>query len=585
MKTPFSRWSLLWKIPLSSSVAITLLFAATGWIVMDSAARATAESVSHEVQASFQAYQSLWKARAERLASITSILSTMSDVRAAFGAGDEATIRDTASELWSRVSDEEAIFLVTTPRGEVLASLGGGSRLSLPQQLPVVLQAGPRFPAQVSGFLSREDSLFHITITPVYVQTTGGVALLDVLVAGYAIDQNVAERLKKATGGSEFLFLSGNRVVASTLPPRTAAELVPQLTGQTGAPIRAGGSEYAPLVTPLADAGGATVGRLAILRSFDAAHRQISGLRRNITLLWLCSMAAGIALTYWLARRLIGPIRELDRAAAEVAQKNYDYFVRVQSRDELGRLAATFNSMCASIRHARDELVNQERIATIGALAASIVHDLRNPLAALYGGAEMLMEGQLTPAQVQRLARNMHRSSRQIQAMLDDMLDVSRGKTGPIEVCDVREVAESAAQSLTATAEAQSVAIVLELPEPLPAPLDRRRIERVFLNLMGNALDAMPEGGKITVSATAANGSAQVEVRDTGPGIAPEIRGRLFQPFVTAGKRSGLGLGLALARQAVVDHGGDLWVSPAPGPGACFRFRLPLGRPTMQATA
>jgi len=96
MRTRLSRISLLWKVLLSTSAAITVVFAVTGWIVVKSAIRATSESIDHEVQASFQAYQSLWKSRADRLSSISSILSAMSDVRAAFGTGDEATIRDTA---------------------------------------------------------------------------------------------------------------------------------------------------------------------------------------------------------------------------------------------------------------------------------------------------------------------------------------------------------------------------------------------------------------------------------------------------------------------------------------------------------
>jgi signal transduction histidine kinase len=100
-------------------------------------------------------------------------------------------------------------------------------------------------------------------------------------------------------------------------------------------------------------------------------------------------------------------------------------------------------------------------------------------------------------------------------------------------------------------------------------------MERTFVNLIGNAIEAMPEGGEVRVSAARVNGSALVEVADTGPGIAAGIRDRLFQPFVTSGKRNGLGLGLALSRQAILDHGGDLWVESSPGTGARFRFRLP----------
>ncbi|HVX66302.1 MAG TPA: ATP-binding protein [Bryobacteraceae bacterium] len=577
MELRFARLSLLWKILLSTSVAITLLFAVTGWIVLEDAIRATSESVDHEVQASFQAYQSLWKSRASLLSSTSALFSTMSDVRAAFGTGDAATIRDTAGELWSRISDQDALFLVTDPNGHVIASLGGAASAALPSELDVVRQAAPRFPRQVSGFLARDGRLYHLTITPVYVHTTSGLALLDVLVAGYEVNAAVARGLKESTGGSEFLFTSGSRIVASTLDARGAGAVARSLAASPGASrVSDGRTEYAPMRTPLHGVSGARTGELAILRSFDASERQISRLRRNIILLWLLSMAAGLGLTYLLARKLIEPVKELDRAASEVGRQNYDIRLDVRSEDELGRLAASFNQMCASIRRAREELIHQERIATIGRLASSIVHDLRNPLAAIYGGSEMLAESQLGVPQVQRLARNMHRASRQIQLMLEDLLNVCRGKIEQPERCNLRGIASAAADSVAALAGAQGVEVQLDVPPDLELPLEPRRMERVFLNLMGNALEAMPEGGLLSVHAAREDSMVLVEVRDTGPGIAPEIRGRLFQPFVTARKRNGLGLGLALARQAVVDHGGEMWVDSEPGRGACFRFRLPL---------
>jgi len=584
MRTRLARLSLLWKMLLSTSAAITAVVAVTGLIVVQSAIRATSESIDHEVQASFQTYQSLWKARADRLSSISSILSAMSDVRAAFSTGDQATIRDTAQELWSRVSDEDAIFLVTSPRGQVIASLGGAERESLMRDLPVVREALPHFPAQASGFLALDGRLYHITITPVYVQTTGGTALIDVLVAGYEVNRGVAQHLKLSTGGSEFVFLSQGRVIAATLPPREAA-LIPGQLSAARHPIRAGASEYAPLLTPLADINGNPVGQLAILRSFDTANREIAALRRTISLLWLASVLVGLALAYVPARHIVEPIRARDRAAAEVAHQNYDSEVTVESQDELGRLAATFNAMCASIRKAREDLIRSERISTIGRLATSIVHDLRNPLAAVYGGAEMLMYSQLSEAHIQRLARNMYKASLRIQELLQDLLDVGRGHAGEINPHNLRELVDDVVASFAAAAESQSVRIDVDVPESLEVPLDRHRIERVFMNLLGNALEAMPGGGTIAISATNKGGSAVIDVRDTGPGIAPEIRDRLFQPFVTAGKGTGLGLGLALSRQAVMDHGGDMWAHPANSRGACFSFRLPLRTPNSGTAA
>jgi signal transduction histidine kinase len=231
--------------------------------------------------------------------------------------------------------------------------------------------------------------------------------------------------------------------------------------------------------------------------------------------------------------------------------------------------------MCASIRQAREDLIRQERISTIGRLSSSIVHDLRNPLAAIYGGAEMLVDADLPPAHVKRLAGNIYRSSRRIQELLQDLLNVSRGKRLPPELCRLREVASAAADSLAAAAEAQGVAVAVGIPPEIEVPLERSRMERAFVNLIGNALEAMPDGGEVRISADVEDGSVLIHVEDNGPGIAPEIRSQLFQPFVTAGKRNGLGLGLALSRQTVLEHGGDMWVESQPGQGARFSIRLP----------
>jgi signal transduction histidine kinase len=268
-------------------------------------------------------------------------------------------------------------------------------------------------------------------------------------------------------------------------------------------------------------------------------------------------------------------VEQLDRAAAEVARQNYAIEVPVRGEDELGRLASTFNTMCASIRQAREELIRQERISTIGRLSGSIVHDLRNPLAAIYGGAEMLVDADLPPANVKRLAGNIYRASRRIQELLQDLINVSRGKGSQPEMCRLREVAAAACEALATAAEQQGVMLTLEIPGEIEVPLERSRVERTFANLIGNAVEAMAGGGEVRITAEMQDGSAIVHVEDTGPGIALEIRAQLFQPFVSLGKRNGLGLGLALSRQTVLDHGGDMWVESASGRGARFSFRLP----------
>jgi signal transduction histidine kinase len=439
-----------------------------------------------------------------------------------------------------------------------------------------VRAAASQFPRQAAGFMERDGHLFQIAVTPVYVESTRGQALLNVLVAGYAIDALVAQQFKRSTGGSEFLFFSGGRVIASTLNPRATAQFTKNIAGGWhGESVGDGVFEYAPLRKPLIDVEGKPIGELWILRSFEGARQRIAALRREMILTWLCAVIVGLGLTSLLARRIVEPVKQLDRAAAEVSRQNYDFRLGVRSHDELGRLARTFNAMCDSIQSARAELIRQERISTIGRLSSSIVHDLRNPLAAIYGGAEMLVDTELSTPQMKRLAANIYRASRRIQELLQDLVNVSRGKSKAAEICNLREVVEAACNASAAAAESQGVCIFLEPAQEIELPIERARMERVFLNLIGNALEAMPEGGSIRIAELVDGESVLIQFSDTGPGILPSIRAKLFEPFVSAGKKNGLGLGLALSRQTVLDHGGEIWVEDG-SPGASFVIRLPL---------
>ena len=578
MRSRFSRLSLLTKILLSTTVSITILFAFTGEIVLHSINRTMADSLQQELRASFQTYTSLWNAQSDLLSTVSRIISNTSDVRGLISTGDRATIEDAAGELWSKFVPTEAFFLVTDAPGRIIASLGARTSLTLPREF--MASAAEHFPNQAAGFFVQEGDLYHLSVTPIYVQSSGrDQALINVLVAGYRVDALVAGRLKDSTGGSDFLFQPlGSSKVVSTLNPRATAAVNRNISTAGAELVSDGVSEYAWSRTPLKDISGRPVAELRILRSFDDARDRIAALYNRIVLLWFVAVSVGFCLTYVLARRIVEPVKQLDRAAAEVARQNYAIEVEVRSEDEMGRLARTFNNMCASIRQAREDLIRQERISTIGRLSGSIVHDLRNPLAAIYGGAEMLVDADLPLPHVKRLAGNIYRASRRIQELLQDLLNVSRGSRGGPEMCRLREVASAACDSLAVTAQSQGVEVSLSIASEIELPVERNRVERAFVNLVANALEAMPDGGSIEISAELEGDSVTVHVSDNGPGIAPEIRSQLFQPFVTAGKRNGLGLGLALSRQTVIEHGGDMWVDSQPGRGARFSFRLPGAR-------
>jgi signal transduction histidine kinase len=568
--------SLFWKILLSTSIAITLLLALAGWFAQDQTRSVLLRNLQGELQSSFGAYESLWQSRAATLRSVSLVLSGMPDVRAAFQTNDRATIKDTATEVWSKVSQSNtsnALFVVTDPTGEVIASLGGGDVLG--NHIDAVGAAAPRFPAQTDGFALEHGRLYELVVTPVYVQTRDAPGLLDVLVAGFPIDEMVARDLKKQTAGSDFVFLANGGAVASTLPAAQSARIAQQYRrGPNLQRLDLADGEFAVLGSTLRDIEGAPVGDLLTVHTFDSIRRDMDALLRKLVLVWAAAILGGLALSGFLAHRILQPIRQLDEAAALIAGQEYGTRVPDGGNDELGRLARTFNAMCGSIQEAREELIRQERISTIGRLSSSIVHDLRNPLASIYGGAEMMMDGQLSEAQLHRVAGNIYRSSRAINDLLQELVDVSRGRTQAPELCRLSEVIAAASDTQASSAEQRGVRIDAAIDPAIELPLERARIERVFLNLIGNALEAMPNGGCVAIRAERKKDCVLVRVDDTGPGIPASVRKHLFQPFVSEGK-NGLGLGLALSRQTLLDHGGDLWAEETESSGARFRLRLP----------
>jgi signal transduction histidine kinase len=208
-------------------------------------------------------------------------------------------------------------------------------------------------------------------------------------------------------------------------------------------------------------------------------------------------------------------------------------------------------------------------------LTFSIVHDLRNPLSAICGCAELLDAANLDPEQTRRVAANIRRASEQMKTLLTAIVSVAKGRAEDIQSCKLSEIL-SAACDAAGVARRDDIQVIIDASQEFELWMDRQRMERVFLNLITNALEAIPCAGTICITASEADNRIQVTVEDTGPGIPEEIRCRLFEPFATAGKKDGLGLGLAFSRQAVRDHGGDLWAEPSSG--ARFVMWLPKRR-------
>ena len=223
------------------------------------------------------------------------------------------------------------------------------------------------------------------------------------------------------------------------------------------------------------------------------------------------------------------------------------------------------------------ELVQAESLALIGRFAQSIVHDLKNPLSIIGLSAEIFDLPDLNPEIRAQTQVRIRKQIVRINDLISDILIFTEGKRAELKPADYRAFIQRLIPDLRAEAELKSVQI--EMPDNPPAVftrLDARRLNRVFYNLVHNATDAMPGGGKIFLRFHADENEIVTEIEDTGPGIAPEVAGQLFQDFVTFGKTHGTGLGLSICKKIVGDHGGRISARNEAGRGAIFSFALPL---------
>ena len=228
-------------------------------------------------------------------------------------------------------------------------------------------------------------------------------------------------------------------------------------------------------------------------------------------------------------------------------------------------------------RHYVREVLQAERLALVGRFARSIVHDLRNPLAIIRMAAELVCEEQGN-ADMQKTAHGwITKQLDRVTSMVNDILDYTRRPPSAPQLSpgDYSDFVEWAVTELRAEPFLKSCTIECINPPPaVKVNFNSRRLTRVLWNLIHNAVDAMPDGGKIRLRFHVSPTHVTTEVEDSGKGIPPEIAGRLFEPFASFGKAKGTGLGLAICKQIIEEHHGQITVRSQPG-GTVFSFTLP----------
>jgi len=309
-------------------------------------------------------------------------------------------------------------------------------------------------------------------------------------------------------------------------------------------------------------------------------------LLRNLVIVSLGLLLFSAVLGVFTSRQITRHLEELSRSAREVGQGRFDVKVEVDSRDEIGELAASFNDMASelnsrekALKEAQAQLVQSEKLAAFGQLGAGIAHEVKNPLAGILGYAQLSLRKSEPDTVLHNNLKIIEKETKRCRTIIDNLLKFARQDKAERKPLELNRVVEDTAVLMDHQLGMHRIRLEKELAQDLPAILgNANQLQQILMNLLLNALQAMEgTGGKIRITTgRTGDGRAEVRISDTGPGIPKEIQARLFEPFFTtkpAGK--GTGLGLSVTYGIVKDHKGEILVESEAGQGATFLLLFP----------
>ena len=569
---------------LLSMVAVTAaLTFTTLYVVQHTVRQQVRLEIQRDLQNSVSAFHNFQKQRELTLQRSAALLADLPNVRALMTTHDAATIQDQSHDLWNLAGSD--LLVLADPSGKVMALQASPSEVTVRRAQEFVPGIVAR--SETRHWWYVEGHLYEVFLQDIYFGPASGQQVLGYLVLGYEIDDRVAHEVSQVSA-SEVIFRAGDTIVRSTLKPAQEQALLHGLRKSSDAPdeLRLGDERFLATTVDLTSPGTPVL-RLWVLKSFDQATVFLSKLNELLLALGLTAVLAGSLLVFVISHTFTRPLDTLVEGVRALGQGDFAYPLEARGGDEVAEVTGAFGRMRTSLQSTQRELLDAERLATIGRMASSISHDLRHSLAAVMANAEFLCESNLSPGQREDLYAEIRVAVKQMTDLIESLLEFSRTRESlhPSHG-DVREAVESAIKALKTHPEFQRVPIRVSWEGATEGWFDFKKLERALMNLLLNACEVVPAGsGHVEVGLQRNGESLEIRITDNGPGISEAVRDNLFEPFVSHGKENGTGMGLTVVQKILQDHGGDVVVEKTSPGATTFKVSVPLSPASEHALA
>jgi signal transduction histidine kinase len=548
-----------------SLLAVSLGLTATCLLIIRvSVAQEIRKGLESDLTHSFSTFRNISRQRNEMLSREASLLADLPSLKALMATQDPHTIEDGSPEFWTTSGSD--FFALLSQNGKLFTHLNHGTALTDAQVAPG-LQACMATAEDVEEpcMIAFGHSLYELSIQQLYFGPPANDSRLGYVIIGYAIGSQEAQDVSEAAA-ADVAILVDDDVSATTVPTARLQDLSlssRSLNGATRQPetIRLDRESYLAAASSLSIKGQGSA-KIVVLKSYDRASEYLRQVNQWVLALGFSSLGIGLMLASAVSRTVTRPLEALVAGARALGQGDFTYSLTTEGAVEVRELSLAFDRMRGELKRTQAELIASDRLATIGRMASSVSHDLRHHLSAIYANAEFMSHPQAGAEERNELLIEVRDGVQGMTNLIESLLLFSQtGQVLQMRYESITQLVEKTVYSVHQHPECREVQILAADLPAVEAWVDSTKLGRALYNLILNACQAARNGKfrpVVEVSLAEEGGRVRIGVSDNGRGVPAAIRHTLFQPFVSAGKENGVGLGLTLAQHIAQEHGGEV---------------------------